>query len=109
MGFRSLAIEKRSSEVWRILGAVRSEFGKYNDVVDRLARQLNTAAKSVESLGIRTRAMDRKLRDVEILPEHASQILLDAGSADEREDVTLTGDLETELASPESSIASDQV
>lgn len=68
MGFRSLAIEKRSSEVWKILGAVRNEFGKYNDVVDRLARQLDTAAKSVESLGIRTRAMDRKLRDVEVLP-----------------------------------------
>jgi DNA recombination protein RmuC len=76
MGFRSLAIEKRSSEVWRILGAVRNEFGKYNEVVDRLARQLNTAAKSVEQLGTRKRAMDRQLRAVDVLPEQSSQILL---------------------------------
>ncbi len=55
MGFRSLAIEKRSSEVWQILGAVKNEFGKYNEVVDRLSKQLTTAARSVESLGKRTR------------------------------------------------------
>lgn len=76
MGFRSLALEKRSSEVWHILGAVRNEFGKYNEVVDRLAKQLNTAAKSVESLGVRTRAMNRKLSDVEKLPDAAAQLLL---------------------------------
>lgn len=76
MGFRSLAIEKRSSEVWQILGAVRTEFGKYNSVVTRLARQLDTAAKSVEALGVRTRAMDRKLGDVEKLPTGAAQALL---------------------------------
>jgi DNA recombination protein RmuC len=76
MGFRSLAIEQRSSEVWRILGAVKTEFGKYNDVVDGLSRQLNTAARSVESLGVRTRAMSKKLRDVEKLPEDTAQIIL---------------------------------
>jgi len=76
MGFRSLAIEKRSSEVWQILGAVRGEFGKYNEVVDKLSKQLSTAAKSVESLGIRTRAMNRTLRDVEKLPEATAEILL---------------------------------
>lgn len=76
MGFRSLAIEKRSSEVWQILGAVRSEFGKYNEVVDKLSKQLSTAAKSVENLGIRTRAMNRTLRDVEKLPEATAEILL---------------------------------
>ena len=80
MGFRSLAIEKRSSEVWRILGAVRTEFGKYNEVVDKLARQLSTAARSVERLGTRTRAMDRKLRDVERLPDESAQLLLGAES-----------------------------
>src|SRR5262249_29465664 len=82
MGFRSLAIEKRSSEVWRILGAVRNQFGKYNDVVNRLAKQLNTAAKSVESLGIRTRVMNQKLREVEALPDHTSQVLLGADACD---------------------------
>ena len=78
VGFRSLAIEKRSSEVWHILGAVRTEFGKYNEVVDRLAKQLNTAAKSVESLGVRTRAMNRKLRDVERLPDETTKMILDS-------------------------------
>lgn len=76
MGFRSLAIEKRSSEVWQILGAVSNEFGRYNEVVEKLSKQLNTAAKSVESLGIRTRAMNRKLRDVEKLPDDTAQTLL---------------------------------
>lgn len=76
MGFRSLSIEKRSSEVWQILGAVRGEFAKYNEVVDRLSKQLNTAAKSVETLGMRTRAMNRKLRNVESLPEVTAEILI---------------------------------
>ena len=94
MGFRSLAIEKRSSEVWQILGAVRGEFGKYNEVVDKLSKQLSTAAKSVENLGMRTRAMNRKLRDVETLPDATTQILLgpalaDAEDTDEQEDVAI--------------------
>jgi DNA recombination protein RmuC len=72
MGFRSIAIEKRSSEVWQVLGAVQSEFGKYNAVVERLGKQLNTAANSVEALGQRTRTMKRKLRTVEALPEGIS-------------------------------------
>jgi DNA recombination protein RmuC len=69
MGFRSLAIEKRSSEVWTLLSAVQSEFSKYNDVVKKLAKQLHTAADSVERLGQRTRVMNRTLRSVETLPD----------------------------------------
>ncbi|MBI4081341.1 MAG: DNA recombination protein RmuC [Candidatus Lambdaproteobacteria bacterium] len=65
MGFRTLAIEQRSSEVWQILGGVQLEFGKYNKVVDSLSKQLDTASNSVKQLGVRTRAMNRKLRDVE--------------------------------------------
>lgn len=76
MGFRSLAIEKRSSEVWNILGAVNTEFGKYNGVVERLSKQLNSASKSVDDLGIRTRAMQRKLRGVEKLPDPAADKIL---------------------------------
>ncbi len=68
MGFRFLAIEKRSGEVWKILSAVRQEFGKYHEVVDKLSSQLNAAANSVKKLGTRTRAMDRTLRSVERLP-----------------------------------------
>jgi DNA recombination protein RmuC len=72
MGFRTLAIEQRSSEVWQVLGAVRSEFGKYNDVVKKLGNQLNTAVKTVDSLGTRTRAMDRKLRTVDATTDEST-------------------------------------
>jgi DNA recombination protein RmuC len=77
--------------VWQILGAVSNEFGKYNEVVDKLSKQLNTAAKSVENLGVRTRAMNRKLRDVEKLPEDTAQILLGPALAEmDEEEETLT-------------------
>lgn len=96
MGFRSLAIEKRTSEVWQILGAVRGEFGKYNEVVDKLSKQLGTAAKSVESLGIRTRAMNRKLRDVERLPDETAQIVLGPAIDDSDEDAEVEAEAEAE-------------
>ncbi|MEN3953061.1 DNA recombination protein RmuC [Iodidimonas sp. SYSU 1G8] len=83
MGFRSLALEKRSSEVWQVLGAIKGEFGNYNDVVKRLSSQLETAARSVEKLGVRTRAMNRKLRDVETLPGIDAQTLLGAVFSEE--------------------------
>ena len=76
MGFRTLLIEKRSSEVWKILGAVSAEFSKYNEVVDKLSKQLDTAVKSVEKLGTRTRAMNRKLTGVEKLPDESAQLIL---------------------------------
>jgi DNA recombination protein RmuC len=69
MGFKSLALQKRSNEVWHLLGAIKVEFDKYGDVVSALARQLNTASNSVENLGRRTRAMSRKLKSVEALPD----------------------------------------
>ena len=76
MGFRTLAIEKRSSEVWQVLGAVRTEFDRYNKVVDRLRSNLKTAANSVEQLGTRTRVMGSKLRSVESLDGGTAQSLL---------------------------------
>jgi DNA recombination protein RmuC len=77
MGFRSLALQKRSSEVWQLLGAIKGEFDKYGDVVSSLARQLNAASNSVDSLGKRTRVMSRKLKDVEVLSdEKAAEKLL---------------------------------
>jgi DNA recombination protein RmuC len=69
MGFRTLAIEKRSSEVWKVLSAVKTEFGKFGGVLEKLGKQLDTAKKTVDDTGVRTRAMERKLRDVEALPE----------------------------------------
>jgi DNA recombination protein RmuC len=65
LGFRTLAIEKRSSEVWQVLSAAKAEFRKYGDVWDKLGKQLDTARKTVEEASQRTRAVERKLRDVE--------------------------------------------
>lgn len=67
MGFRTLAIEKRSSEVWQVLAAAKAEFRKYGDVWDKLGKQLDTARKTVDEAGKRTRAVEKKLRDVETL------------------------------------------
>jgi DNA recombination protein RmuC len=78
MGFRTLAIEKRSSEVWQVLGAVKTEFGKFGDVLARTKAQLETVTRSIEAAETRTRVMNRKLRDVEALPgEEASGLLGD--------------------------------
>lgn len=77
MGFRSLAIQQRSSDVWKILGAVRTEFGKHGKVLDNLKKQLNAASNSVDSLGTRTRAMNRQLRDVEALPFESAASMLE--------------------------------
>jgi DNA recombination protein RmuC len=65
MGFRTLAIEKRSSEVWQVLAATKEEFRKYGDVWARLGKQLQTAQNTVSEAGRRTRAVQRKLKDVE--------------------------------------------
>jgi DNA recombination protein RmuC len=79
MGFRTLAIEKRSSEVWQVLGAVKTEFGKFGDVLAKTKSQLETVTRSIEAAETRTRMMSRKLRDVEALPgEQASGLLGDA-------------------------------
>lgn len=67
MGFKTLAIEKRSSEVWQVLGAAKEEFSKYGQVWEKLGKQLKTAQNTVEEAGRRTRAVERKLRDVETL------------------------------------------
>ena len=67
VGFRTLAIQERSAEVWRVLGAVKSEFGKFGTVLDKVRKQLGTATTTLEESGRRTRAMERKLRDVEEL------------------------------------------
>ncbi|MBN8737833.1 MAG: DNA recombination protein RmuC [Xanthomonadales bacterium] len=77
MGFRTLAIEKRSSEVWQILGAVKTEFGKFGAIVDKAKNQLDSARNNLDELvGRRSRAIERKLRGVESLPDDASHALL---------------------------------
>ncbi|MDE2465358.1 MAG: DNA recombination protein RmuC [Alphaproteobacteria bacterium] len=86
MGFRSLAIQKRSSEVWKLLAAVRSEFAEHGKVVDTLKRQLGAATNTIDRLGTRTRAMNRKLRDVEVLPSGAARNLLGFVSPENQDD-----------------------
>lgn len=76
MGFRTLAIEKRSSEVWQILAAVKTEFSKFGDALESVKRKLHTASNEIEQVGTRTRVMERKLRSVESLPESQAAELL---------------------------------
>lgn len=82
MGFRTLAIQQRSGEVWRTLGAVKTEFGKFGAVLDAVKKKLDEASNKIEETGRRTRVMSRKLRDVEALPGGETEKLLgldDAG------------------------------
>ena len=76
MGFRTLAIEKRSSEVWQVLGAVKTEFHKFGDVLSKAKSQLHAVANSIDAAETRTRQMERKLKDVEALPEAGTARLL---------------------------------
>jgi DNA recombination protein RmuC len=80
MGFRTLALEQRSSEVWQVLGAVKTEFSKFGDVLAATKLTLERAAKNIESAETRSRAMARKLKTVEALPSEQAQLLM--GRAD---------------------------
>jgi DNA recombination protein RmuC len=76
MGFQTLAIEQQAVEVWRVLGAVKHEFGKFGDVLAKVKRQLETAERTIDETGVRTRAMERKLREVEELPGEQAGLVL---------------------------------
>lgn len=81
MGFRTLALQKRSSEVWKILGAVKTEFDKFGGLLQKAQKNINAASDTVEELlGKRSKAISRKLKDVEALPaSEAQQLLPDMG------------------------------
>jgi DNA recombination protein RmuC len=85
MGFRTLAIEKRSSEVWKILAAAKTEFQKYGQVWDKLGKQLETAQNTVKEAGRRTRAVERQLRSVESMDAPSTTPDLIEGLLDEFE------------------------
>ena len=68
LGFRTLAIEKRSSEVWKLLAAVKNEFGKFGDILEKTKKKLDEASSSIDTAAVKTRAIERKLRSVEALP-----------------------------------------
>ncbi len=79
MGFRTLALERRSSEVWQVLGAVKTEFGKFGEFVSKVKSQAETVVKTLELADTRTRAVNRKLKDVAGLTDAQAQVLLPAG------------------------------
>ena len=76
MGFRTLAIQERSSEVWNLLAAVKTEWARYGEILDKVQRKLHEASSTIEKAQTRTRAIGRKLRDVEELPVQAAVALL---------------------------------
>lgn len=77
MGFRTLAIEKRSSEVWELLGAVKTEFGKFGDVLAKTKKKLQEAGNTIDKAEVRTRAIERKLRKVQEIPRDAPGKLIE--------------------------------
>jgi DNA recombination protein RmuC len=84
MGFRTLALEKRSSEVWQVLGAVKTEFGKFGELLAKTRKKLDEASNVISSVESRTRVMGRALKQVEAMPDTQTQALLPGDSiADE--------------------------
>ena len=82
MGFRTLALEKRSSEVWQVLGAVKTEFGKFGDVLAKVKNQTQTVLNTLDAAEVRSRAMGRALKGVEALPQDRAQALLPLEGSD---------------------------
>jgi DNA recombination protein RmuC len=86
MGFRTLAIEKRSSEVWKILGAVKTEFGRFGEVLKKAQEKITKAGEDIDELvGTRTRKIQSKLKEVEELPYNESSLLLGEGNEENTE------------------------
>ncbi len=86
MGFRTLAIEQRSSEVWQVLGAVKTEFARFGEWLGRVREQVGTVSRTLEQADTRTKQMQRKLREVEALPAEQAVALLPAVPRDEEEE-----------------------
>ena len=76
MGFRSLAVEKRTSEIWDLLGAVRTEFVKFGTALSNAKNKLELASKEIDNAGVRSRAIERQLKNVQTLPETKAKMIL---------------------------------
>ena len=85
MGFRTLALEKRSAEVWEVLGAVKTEFGKFGDVLAKTRKKLEEATNTIDQAQTRTNVMTRALKAVEALPETRALELLPRSEAQEED------------------------
>ncbi len=86
MDFRTLAIEKRSSEVWELLGAVKTEFGNFGEILDKTQKKLQEASNVIDKAGVRSRAIERKLRSVQELPAGKAKSILDDNDDTTNED-----------------------
>jgi DNA recombination protein RmuC len=86
MGFRTLAIQKRSSEVWNLLAGVKTEFGKFGETLSAVKEKIDQASRKMEDVDVRSRAITRKLRDVEELPSNPQPLLKNLLSEQDRED-----------------------
>lgn len=84
LGFRALAIQKRSDEVWKVLGAAKSEFAKFGEVIDAVQKHLERAQNQLSKTGARTRQIGRALRSVEAMPDEEARSLLPADPAEDR-------------------------
>ncbi|MCY0888292.1 MAG: DNA recombination protein RmuC [Alicyclobacillaceae bacterium] len=96
MGFRTLAIQKRSSEVWELLGAIKTQFGTFGDLLDKTQKKLREASNSIDTAAKKSRTIERKLRNVQELPAVDAELLLPAlasGEEDEVDDKDLASDL----------------
>jgi DNA recombination protein RmuC len=91
MGFRTLAIEKRSSEVWNLLSAVKTEWTRYGDILDAVQKKLNQASETIEKAKVRSRAVGRKLKDVQELPTNKVTDLLPQNLMEDDEEVDEKG------------------
>ncbi len=87
MGFRTLAIEKRSSEVWALLGAVRTEFGKFGSLLEKTQKKLQEASNVIEDAARKSRTIERKLKDVQELPATEAMALIGDGETEETENL----------------------
>ena len=88
MGFRTLAIQERSSEVWNLLAAVKTEFGKFGGVLDGVKKKLQEASNKIEEVDLRSRAITKKLREVEESPSNPQPLLPELLETDEDEEKT---------------------
>jgi DNA recombination protein RmuC len=87
MGFRTLAIEKRSAEVWNLLGAVRTEFSKFGQVLEKTSKKLQEAGNHIDAAAVRTRSIEKKLKGVQEMPGTEAAALLESEPWDEGDDV----------------------
>ncbi|NUM75351.1 DNA recombination protein RmuC [candidate division KSB1 bacterium] len=99
MGFRTLAIQKRSSEVWNLLGAVKTEFGKFGDTLDGVKKRLDQASTTMDEAAKRSRAIERKLRNVQELPAAETQLLLTGNDSHEEVEENLLSEQSLTLLS----------